>query len=84
VHQSPNTLSVHRERATLEFLGDHPIAIGRELFRDAHDLRSYTIVDLLDRVVVEAAAIDPQQFTEKMDVVFTSELLDELTLSFEG
>jgi hypothetical protein len=84
VHQSPNTLGVHWERASLEFLGDHPIAIGRELFRDAHDRRAHTIVDLLDRVVVEAAAIDPQQFTEKMDVVLAAELFDELTFRFEG
>jgi hypothetical protein len=60
VHQSPNTLGVHRERASLAFLGAHPIAIGRKLFRDAHDLRSYTVVNLLDRVVVEAAAQSQQ------------------------
>jgi hypothetical protein len=84
VHQSPNALGVHHERASLQFLGDHPIAIGGELFRDAHERRSHTIIDLLNRVVVEAAAIDPQQFTEKIDVVFAAELLDELTFGFEG
>jgi hypothetical protein len=84
VHQSPNALGVHRERASLQFLGDHPIAIGRELFRDAHDRRSHTIIDLLNRVVVEAAAIHHQQLTEKMDLVFGAELLDELAFGFEG
>jgi hypothetical protein len=84
VHQSPNTLGIHHERAAFEFLGDHPIAIGRELFRDAHERRAHPIVDLLNRVVVEAAAIDPQQFTEKMDVVFTAELLNELAFGWEG
>jgi hypothetical protein len=84
VHQSPNTLGIHHERAPLEFLGDHPIAIGRELFRDAHDRCSHPIVDLLDRVVVEAAAIDPQQLTEKIDVVFGAEQLNELAFGLEG
>jgi hypothetical protein len=84
VHQSPNTLGVHCESASLQFLGDHPIAIGGELFRDAHERCSHSIVDLLDRVVVEAAAIYPQQFTEKIDIVFTAELLDELTFGFEA
>jgi hypothetical protein len=84
VHQSPNAFGIRRERASLEFLSDHPIAIGGELFRDAHDLRAHTIIDLLNRVVVEAAAMDPQQFTEKIDIVFAAELLNELTFGFEG
>jgi hypothetical protein len=33
---------------------------------------------------VEAAAIQHQQFTEKIDVVFGAELLDELTFGFQG
>jgi len=84
VHPSPNTLGVHRERASLPFRGAHPIAPGGGLFRDADQRRSHTLVDLLNRVLVEAAAIPPQQFPEKRDVVFGAELLEELRLGFEA
>lgn len=61
-----------------QLLLDHPVAVRGKLFRDAHDRRAHTILDLLDRVVVEAAATQLQELAQEINaearLVFRNEL----------
>jgi hypothetical protein len=84
VHQPANALGVDGDQSPFQLLLDHPVAVRRKLFRDAHDRRAHAIIGLLDRVVVEAAATQLHEFAEEIDAKARLVFRNEQTLGVEG
>ena len=84
VHQPANPLGVDRRQTPFQFLLDHPVTVGGELFRDAHDRRADAVVDVFDRVVVEAAAAQLDEAAQEVDAEARLVLGDELAFGVEG
>jgi hypothetical protein len=56
----------------------------RELFRDAHDRHSNSIVDYFEQGKVGPASAQLQHLIQQADVVICQELFDKLTFRFDG
>jgi hypothetical protein len=67
----------------VQFLLNHPVTVPGELLRDLEEFGSHAVVMFLDGLVVEAAAIDLQEFAEPLDTESLAMLPDELSFGVE-